>query len=134
MADAEMKKTVRREHRLEIEFLEGIARRCPGHEPMLEALGHLYSKVGRHEDGLKIDQVLTERQPGNPENWYNLACSFALVRRPDDALNALDRAVNLGYRDAEWLIKDDDLKPLHTDPRFRKIIGRIGVGSAVRHE
>jgi predicted Zn-dependent protease len=122
---AERQKSIRREQRVEIEFLEQVLRRCPGHEQTLEALGHLYTKAGRYEEGLRIDLEMTRRQPGNPEHWYNLACSFALVKRPDDAINALDRAIHQGYRDAAWLLKDQDLKPLHSDPRFEKLVARV---------
>jgi len=125
MDTADQPKSVRREQRVEIQFLEGVLRRCPGHEPAMEALGHLYTKAGRYEDGLQMDLEMTRRQPDDPEHWYNLACSFALVKLPHDAIGALDRAVTLGYRDAEWLLKDDDLKPLHADPRFRKLVARV---------
>jgi hypothetical protein len=45
-------KPVQRPQRLEMQFLEGVRRRVPGHEPVLQALGHLYTRVGRYEDGL----------------------------------------------------------------------------------
>ena len=124
MADHRKEKTTRRDQRVEIDFLEGVLKRCPSHEPTLEVLGHLYTRAGRYDDGLRMDLEMTRRQPANPEHWYNLACSYALVSRSDDALQALDHAIRLGYRDVEWMLKDGDLKPLHTDPRFRKLVAR----------
>lgn len=125
MDAADNQKSVRRDQRVEIAFLEGVLRRCPGHEPAMEALGHLYTRSGRYEEGLRMDIEMTRRRPDNPEHWYNLACSFSLVRRTDEAFEALDRAVRLGYRDTEWLLKDEDLKPLHEDPRFQGIVERV---------
>lgn len=91
----------------------------------MHALGHLYTEIGRFEDGLRIDLELTSRRPDDPENWYNLACSYALVSRTEDAFQALDRAVGLGYDDADWLLRDADLKQLHSDPRFHAIVRRV---------
>ena len=113
-------RAIRRELRLEVDFLEGVLRRCPGHEPTMHALGHLYTTIGRFEDGLRIDLELTSRKPEDPENWYNLACSYALIQRTEDAFAALDRAVGLGYDDAEWMLRDDDLKPLHAASKLER--------------
>lgn len=115
---------VSKRHRVELRFLESVRTRLPHHAHVLEALGNLYTRVGRYEDGLQVDLDLTRRRPDDPENWYNLACSCALTGRCDEAFKALDQAVQLGYRDVEWMRRDEDLKALQDDPRFDKILQR----------
>lgn len=117
-------KPVQRPQRLELEFLEGIRRRVPNHEPVLSALGHLYTRVGRYQEGLQVDLELTRLQPRVPQNWYNLGCSHALLGERALALSALERAVDLGYQDVDWMQKDKDLVSLHGDPVFDALVRR----------
>jgi predicted Zn-dependent protease len=115
---------IARNERVELSFLEGVRRRCPGNRLILEALGELYTKVGRYDDGLKIDIELTRLCPRESMAWYNLACSYALVGRKDDAFDALSRAVELGYADPAWMCRDHDLESLRDDPRFKTLVKR----------
>ncbi|HMO04236.1 MAG TPA: hypothetical protein PKC67_10885 [Kiritimatiellia bacterium] len=103
-------------------FLEGVLRRCPGHLPTMEALGDLYTRMGRIDEGLAIDESLTAADPRNPTYAYNLACSLALVGQKEKAIEALTRAVQLGYDDLEWLLKDSDLDSLRKHPHFVLIL------------
>ncbi|MCZ7592568.1 MAG: hypothetical protein M5U15_10670 [Kiritimatiellae bacterium] len=118
-------KPIQRRQRIELEFLEGVRRRVPGHEPVLQALGHLYTRVGRIEDGLEVDRELTKLEPSDPQNWYNLACSHALLGEREAALAALERAINLGYDDADWMREDEDLLSLRSDPAFQTLLKRL---------
>lgn len=117
-------KPIQRPHRVELQFLEGIRRRVPGHEPVLQALGNLYTRVGRYEDGLQVDLELTKLQPKSAQNWYNLGCSYALIGERAKAFDALNRAVDLGYCDVEWMRKDADLAALRDDPAFEALVAR----------
>ena len=115
-----------RARRVEMKFLEQVRRRCPAYRPVNEVLGDLYTKVGRFEDGLEVDLTLSREHPDDPYVWYNLACSYALTGRPDDAFAALDHAIRMGYADRDWLLKDDNLEALHTDPRFAVLVKKLG--------
>ena len=108
--------------RIEVEFLEALRRRCPRHGPILEALGHLYTRIGRFDDGLQVDLELTRLRPQDPESWYNLACSHALLGAADQALTALDKAIQCGYQDADWMESDPDLASLSALPAFRSLL------------
>lgn len=57
--------------------------------------------------------------------WYNLACAAARSGSRDRALEALERSVELGYRNLEHLTSDADLASLHDEPRFRAVIAAI---------
>lgn len=110
---------------MELRFLEGVRRRVPGHVPVLQALGSLYTRIGRYEEGLQVDLELTKLRPDSAEHWYNLGCSYALLRETDKAFEALNKAVDLGYCDAEWMRKDEDLESLRNDPRFESLLERM---------
>jgi tetratricopeptide (TPR) repeat protein len=106
----------------EIAFYERLLRDKPDFTEALIALGEAYTRRGWYEKGLTVDLKLTQLQATNPTAWYNLACSYSLLKRPDEAFEALRRAFALGYDDAEYLIKDPDLATLRQSPRFRGLL------------
>lgn len=110
------------ENKQELEFLQAIARRLPEDTDVMRALGDLYTRTGAYDDGLRVDERLSRLCAEDPVVWYNLACSLALSNRADDAFDALNRAVELGYNDYEGMKKDPDLAALHGDPRFESIL------------
>jgi tetratricopeptide (TPR) repeat protein len=109
----------------EIGFYESILRRDPRYVEVIEILGGLYTKAGRIADGLKMDRRLVRLQPENSTAHYNLACSLALCRRPAAALQSLRQAVNLGYRDFNWILHDPDLESLKRNPRFVELLEQL---------
>jgi hypothetical protein len=74
--------------------------------------------------GFMVDLELTRLKPDDPQNWYNLGCSHALVGQRAEAFAALNRAVDAGYTDVDWMRKDKDLESLHGDPAFEAILQR----------
>ena len=111
-----------RENKQELEFLQAIARRLPEDTDVMRVLGDLYTRTGAYADGLRVDERLSRLCAEDPVVWYNLACSLALSNRPDDAFDALNRAVELGYNDYDGMKKDPDLASLHGDARFESIL------------
>jgi len=109
------------DHQFEIKFFEGILKHNPDYPEVIELLGGLYTKEGRVNEGLRMDRKLVRLTPGNPIAHYNLACSLALKRRKADAVRALRRAVETGYRDLDWLREDPDLASLRDYAAFLEI-------------
>ena len=121
-----MKKTERRhEDEAEVRFLEGVRKRCPADDRIWRALAELYTRVGRYEDGLAEDLKLAGMFPREPDVWYNLACSHALLGQVDDAIKALQTAARCGYGNVEWMMEDDDLLSIHSDPRFQELLTQL---------
>ena len=102
----------------EMQFFESVLRRAPDYTNVVEILAGLYTRQGRIADGLKMDRKLVKLQPDNATAHYNLACSLALSRRKGAALSELRRAIELGYRDFDWMEQDPDLELLKTHPDF----------------
>ena len=109
----------------EIGFFEAVLRRNPHYPAAVEILAGLYTKQGRITDGLRMDRRLVKLQPTNATAHYNLACSLALVKRNSAALRALQQAVKLGYRDADWMQQDPDLDALKRRPEFVKLLQQL---------
>jgi tetratricopeptide (TPR) repeat protein len=122
------KKLSRRELRdldVEISFLQGVTRRDPGFVEALQVLGDAYTRRGKFDAGLEIDERLSRLCPKDPMVLYNLACSYSLTKRQEQAASALLRAIDLGYSDLKWLLKDPDLENLRKHAAFNKILARL---------
>ena len=122
------RKLTRRQQRdldIEIGFMEGVVERDPRFIEALQILGDDYTRRGKFHEGLKIDEQLVELRPKDPTMFYNLACSYALTRRYERAVMALSRAIEHGYRDFKWLVKDPDLQGLREHPLFIQIQAQI---------
>jgi len=114
-----------RELDVKIQFMEGIVRRDPNYVDALQLLGDHYTQRGRFNEGLGVDERLARLEPKNPLVFYNLACSYSLTDQFDRAALALEKALQLGYRDFAWLAKDPDLKKLRAHPIYRDIQKKI---------
>ena len=113
------------DHEFEIRFFESVLGRDPGYTEVVEILGSLYTKHGRIADGLKMDRRLVKLQPANATAHYHLACSLALSRRKSDALRSLRNAIDLGYRDFDWMQQDPDLEALKAHPEFLSLLDQL---------
>jgi hypothetical protein len=109
----------------EMRFFESVLRRDAGYTEVVEILGGLYTKHGRIADGLKMDRRLVKLKPANATAHYNLACSLALSKRKTDALRSLRQAVELGYRDFDWMLQDPDLEEMKAHPGFLALLEQL---------
>lgn len=114
-----------KDHEFEISFFESVLKRDPSYTDVIEILGGLYTKHGRVSDGLKMDRRLVRLLPANATAHYNLACSLALVKRKTDALRSLRHAIELGYRDFDWMQQDPDLEGLKNHPSFLTLLQEL---------
>lgn len=106
----------------EISFYEGLIRENPNFVDALIPLGDAYTKCGFYEKGLEVDLKLANLTPLDPVVYYNLACSYSLLKKQGLALKSLKRSLNLGYQDIQFIIEDPDLADLRKDSRFSELI------------
>ena len=61
--------------------------------------------------------------PDDPTWHFNLACSLAYYpKRTKEAFDALEKAIDLGFRDADAIANDTDLKRLSGERRFEELV------------
>jgi tetratricopeptide (TPR) repeat protein len=106
----------------ELAFYAGILERHPDYVDVLRVMGNLLTLKGRYQDGLVLDKRLVTLRPADPLAHYNLACSYALLKRADLSLRTLRKAVELGYHDFRYMREDRDLEAIHHDPRFKQLL------------
>ena len=64
----------------------------------------------------------TELLPDDATWAYNLACSLAYKADTEAALDQLEKAIDLGYRDADAIAADADFRRLSTKRRFKDLV------------
>lgn len=115
----------RRDLDTQVAFLEGLTRRDPEFAEALQVLGDAYSALGRGADSLAVDERLSRLRPEDPSVHYHLACSYGATGQLDAAVQALDRALDLGFRDFRSLSDDPNLSDVRSHPAFARIRARI---------
>lgn len=106
----------------EISFYEDVIREAPDLVSALILLGDAYTRKGMYEKGLEMDRRLAVILPKDPTVFYNLACDYSLLKDPGQCIEALHRAIKLGYRDFRHMEKDPDLDSVRSDKRYKELI------------
>jgi adenylate cyclase len=94
----------------------------------VRALGHgagVMALLGRKDDCHSYIERAMRLRPDDFGNLANLACASVLNGEFDRALDLLEAAVAGGRGDREWLMQDNDYKPLHGHPRFDALVERM---------
>jgi uncharacterized Ntn-hydrolase superfamily protein len=81
-----------------------------------------WRQKGNIKKAAEILKAAVQRYPDQAVLHYDLACYLALLGEKEDALKALERALHLDAGLKELAKKDNDLKPLRSDPRFEKLV------------
>jgi hypothetical protein len=108
----------------EIEFFDRILAQEHDYVAVLRVLASNLSSKGLYSRGLAADRRIVQLRPNDPNAHYNLACSYSLMHMDNDAIDALNSSLKLGYGDFEHLMCDPDLERLRKDTRFLRVLGR----------
>jgi tetratricopeptide (TPR) repeat protein len=107
----------------DIDFFERLLARQGNSVETLRILAELVSRKGNVRRAVELDWRVVELLPEDFLARYNLACSLARAGRPDEAIDALSRAILLGYDDLAHMETDPDLESLHEHPDFQALLG-----------
>ncbi|HTO75614.1 MAG TPA: protein kinase [Thermoanaerobaculia bacterium] len=81
----------------------------------------MYAQEGRRDDAVRETNLAMTLRPNEATVLYNAACTFANLGLKSEALDAIRKAWDAGYKDADWTRRDPDLVPLHGDPEFERL-------------
>ena len=84
-------------------------------------LANLYGQEGRPDDSVREANLAMVLRPNEATVLYNAACTFANIGRRAEAIDALQKAWEAGFKDADWTRRDPDLVSLHGDPEFERL-------------
>jgi Flp pilus assembly protein TadD len=80
-----------------------------------------FASLDRAEDAMREATFAMVLRPNEATVLYNAACTFCMLDRKAEAIDALRKAWEAGFKDAVWARRDPDLALLHDDPEFNRL-------------
>ena len=77
---------------------------------------------GQRDRGMAWLQRAYDSDPEDALNLYNVACVHAQNGNTAEALDCLERSINMGMTQLDWIQHDSDLDPLREEPRFKALL------------
>jgi tetratricopeptide (TPR) repeat protein len=84
-------------------------------------LGGDYAQLGRPDDAVRELNLAVTLRANEASILYNAACVYCGLNKKMEAMDALRKAWEAGFRDSVWARRDPDLIPLHDDPEFDRL-------------
>ena len=84
-------------------------------------LASKYAFANRHDDAIRETNLAMTLRPKEANVLYNAACVFCLLNRKQEAMDALRKAWEAGWKDSSWVRRDPDVALLHGDPEFERL-------------
>ena len=81
--------------------------------------------IGETEKGLEWAARAVEIDPNDTGILYNVACTYSMAGRFEEAIDYLERAVAAGFAQKEWIVNDGDLVPLREHSRYLTLINSM---------
>jgi len=82
--------------------------------------------AGKLAEAERLLAASVEQLPHDPLLNYNLACAYARQGEKQAALDALQQAIDYGFRQPKQLAEDDDLAAVRDLPRFKQLVEAVG--------
>jgi serine/threonine protein kinase/Flp pilus assembly protein TadD len=94
-------------------------------------LGGDYAYLGRPDDAMRELNLAVTLRANEASILYNAACLYCSLDKKPEAMDALRKAWEAGFRDSVWARRDPDLLPLHDDPEFDRLYPEKAASSPV---
>ena len=105
----------------EIAIFEGQLKKTPEDARVRVLLAGNYAFQNRFDDAQRELDLAMALRPDDTMILYNSACTLCEMDRLDEAMTALKKAWEAGYRNPVWTRQDPDLAKLHGDPEFERL-------------
>ncbi len=92
-------------------------------EKLMEQAEELYEE-GKYEESAELSEKAFKVGEPTAMHHYNAACSWALSGNKEKAIDNLNKAVESGFLNLEWMKEDPDLKSLHGSEEWKTVIAR----------
>ena len=101
--------------------LENHLKQVPEDARARVLLGSDYAYLGRSDDALRELNLAVTLRANEASIFYNAACLYCKLNRKSDALDALRKSWEAGFKDSAWARRDPDLIPLHDEAEFHRL-------------
>jgi TolB-like protein/tetratricopeptide (TPR) repeat protein/predicted Ser/Thr protein kinase len=82
-------------------------------------------QLGQPDRALEWNGQALAADPEDPGVLYNVACTYALLGRSEEAVQCLEKAINNGFGHRRWIEHDSDLNSLRSHSRFQALLTRL---------
>jgi TolB-like protein/Tfp pilus assembly protein PilF/class 3 adenylate cyclase len=82
-------------------------------------------RLGQREQAMERARRASTIDPEDTAVLYNVGCVYALAGSADEALDHLDRAIQNGFGQREWVENDSDWDSLRGEPRFQALLRKL---------
>ncbi len=113
-----------RMRRREKEVLQAQLQRFPDDVRARILLASDQANLGLIEEAVMHVKIAVAMRPTDANVLYNAACTYGILGMKADALATFRRAVESGYSNANWCLNDPDLRVLHDDPEFKRLVAQ----------
>jgi non-specific serine/threonine protein kinase len=101
--------------------LEAHLKKVPEDARGRTLLANDYTHVGQVDAALREASLAMALRANDAMVLYNVACVFGQLGRKPEALEALRKAKDAGWKDGTWARRDPDLAILHGNPEFENL-------------
>jgi Flp pilus assembly protein TadD len=82
-------------------------------------------RLGQREQALQRARRASTIDPEDTAVLYNVGCVYALGGSAEEALDHLDKAVQNGFGQREWVENDSDWDSIRGEPRFQALLRKL---------
>ncbi|HWC66037.1 MAG TPA: protein kinase [Thermoanaerobaculia bacterium] len=104
-----------------MQVLENHIREVPEDARARILLSSDYADENRVDDAIREANFAMILRPNEATVHYNAACTFCKLGRKDEAMGALTKAWNAGFKDSDWSWRDPDLDLVKDVPEFARL-------------
>lgn len=79
----------------------------------------------RYEESLQAFTRCIELRPESPTAYYNIACTFSLMKKPEKALEWLEKSLDKGFNEFAHMERDGDLDNVRKHSGYAKLVKKF---------